>query len=61
MDGRERPVYYAMFGVVWAIAGSLGPVIGGALTEKVTWRWCFYINRKLAAYIRFLSTLLINI
>ncbi|KAI1912319.1 hypothetical protein LOZ61_003324 [Ophidiomyces ophidiicola] len=41
---RERPVYYAMFGAVWAIAGSLGPVIGGALTQKVTWRWCFYIN-----------------
>ncbi|KMU80223.1 hypothetical protein CISG_08329 [Coccidioides immitis RMSCC 3703] len=25
---RERPVYYAMFGAVWAVAGSLGPVIG---------------------------------
>ncbi|EEH10763.1 vacuolar basic amino acid transporter 2 [Histoplasma capsulatum G186AR] len=41
---RERPVYYAMFGMTWAIAGSLGPVVGGLFTEKVTWRWCFYIN-----------------
>ncbi|WEW59953.1 hypothetical protein PRK78_005435 [Emydomyces testavorans] len=41
---RERPVYYAMFGAVWAIAGALGPVIGGALTQNVTWRWCFYVN-----------------
>ncbi|KAL1958915.1 hypothetical protein VTO42DRAFT_3468 [Malbranchea cinnamomea] len=43
-SARERPVYYAMFGAVWAIAGSLGPVIGGALTQRVTWRWCFYLN-----------------
>ncbi|KLJ11333.1 hypothetical protein EMPG_13408 [Blastomyces silverae] len=41
---RYRPVYYAMFGMTWAIAGSLGPVVGGIFTEKVTWRWCFYIN-----------------
>lgn len=51
---RERPVYYAMFGMTWAIAGSLGPVVGGLFTEKVTWRWCFYINRQLLA----LSTLM---
>ncbi|EEH48118.2 uncharacterized protein PADG_04202 [Paracoccidioides brasiliensis Pb18] len=41
---RERPIYYAMFGMTWAIAGSIGPVMGGIFTEKVTWRWCFYIN-----------------
>ncbi|PGH23854.1 hypothetical protein AJ80_02102 [Polytolypa hystricis UAMH7299] len=41
---RERPIYYAMFGATWAIAGSLGPIIGGALTQEVTWRWCFYLN-----------------
>ncbi|PGH03296.1 hypothetical protein GX51_04166 [Blastomyces parvus] len=41
---RYRPIYYAMFGMTWAIAGSLGPVVGGIFTEKVSWRWCFYIN-----------------
>ncbi|KAH8694024.1 putative MFS drug transporter [Talaromyces proteolyticus] len=41
---RERPMYYGLFGVTWAVAGALGPVIGGAFTTKVTWRWCFYLN-----------------
>ncbi|KAK2794270.1 hypothetical protein FQN50_009925 [Emmonsiellopsis sp. PD_5] len=41
---RERPLYYAMFGMTWAVAGSFGPVVGGLFTEKVNWRWCFYVN-----------------
>ncbi|RJE24369.1 MFS drug transporter [Aspergillus sclerotialis] len=41
---RERPLYYSFYGITWALAGSLGPIIGGAFTTNVTWRWCFYIN-----------------
>ncbi|KAI1868202.1 hypothetical protein JX265_007025 [Neoarthrinium moseri] len=41
---RERSVYLGFSGVVWAVAGSVGPLIGGAFTESVTWRWCFWIN-----------------
>ncbi|KAL4897706.1 major facilitator superfamily domain-containing protein [Aspergillus ambiguus] len=41
---RERGMYYGLFGTTWAIAGALGPIIGGAFTTNVTWRWCFYLN-----------------
>lgn len=41
---RERGMYYGIVGGVWAVALSLGPVIGGAFTEYASWHWCFYIN-----------------
>ena len=41
---RERPLPYGVISSVWGIAGGLGPIIGGAITTRSTWRWCFYLN-----------------
>lgn len=41
---RRRSLYLGALAIVWAVAGSSGPLLGGALTELASWRWCFWIN-----------------
>lgn len=45
---RERGFYYGLVGAVWGISSAIGPVVGGLLSSKASWRWCFYINLPLS-------------
>jgi EmrB/QacA subfamily drug resistance transporter len=45
----ERARTQAAFSSVWGIASVLGPLVGGYITDAVSWRWVFFLNLPLGA------------
>ena len=41
---EERAKMQAYFSGVWGISSVIGPVIGGFITDQISWRWVFFIN-----------------
>ncbi|KAJ7221873.1 ABC transporter [Mycena rebaudengoi] len=46
---ESRPLLLGSFGAVFAISSIVGPLLGGVFAQKLTWRWCFWINLPLGA------------
>ena len=47
---HKRAIWTATMSSTFAIASIVGPVIAGAFTQKVTWRWCFYLNLPIGGF-----------
>jgi DHA2 family multidrug resistance protein len=43
-DEKKRGQAFALYGLVAVLAPSIGPTLGGWITDNYSWRWIFYIN-----------------
>jgi EmrB/QacA subfamily drug resistance transporter len=43
-DSKERGKAFGVYGAIAGAGGAVGLLLGGALTEYLSWRWCLYIN-----------------
>jgi EmrB/QacA subfamily drug resistance transporter len=41
---KERARTQGLFSAVWGLASIIGPLVGGYITEALSWRWVFYLN-----------------
>jgi EmrB/QacA subfamily drug resistance transporter len=47
--GRERGTAFGIWGATVGMAVAIGPLVGGALTTYVGWRWIFFVNVPIGA------------
>ncbi|KFY19553.1 hypothetical protein V491_04368 [Pseudogymnoascus sp. VKM F-3775] len=58
---QHRPIFQGFFGAVFAIGSVIGPLVGGTFTDKVTWRWCFYLNLPIGAVTIIVAVLILHL
>jgi MFS transporter, DHA2 family, multidrug resistance protein len=41
---QQRGLAFALYGITAVVAPTIGPTLGGWITDNYTWRWIFFIN-----------------
>jgi len=57
---QQRGVAFALYGITTIIAPTIGPTLGGWITDNYTWRWIFFINLPVGIMALFLVYRLIE-
>jgi EmrB/QacA subfamily drug resistance transporter len=42
--GKDRGTAFGVWGAITGVAVAIGPLLGGALTSGISWRWIFFVN-----------------
>jgi EmrB/QacA subfamily drug resistance transporter len=58
---RQRGKYISYFAGMFAVAGVIGPLVGGVLTDHLGWRWIFTINVPIGAASLVVTTLTLHL
>ncbi|GHA67877.1 DHA2 family efflux MFS transporter permease subunit [Streptomyces termitum] len=58
---RERGRYQGLFGAVFGATSVLGPLLGGLLTQHLSWRWVFYVNLPIGVVALFVIAAVLHI
>jgi MFS transporter, DHA2 family, multidrug resistance protein len=57
---EKRGIAFALYGVTAVVAPTIGPTLGGWITDNYTWRWIFFINLPVGMVTLFLVYRLIE-
>ncbi len=60
-QGARRVYAAAVIGTLASLAPTLGPVIGGWITDTLSWRWVFYVNLLPGVVVATLTPMLVKI
>ncbi len=59
-EEKKRGQAFALYGLVAVLAPSIGPTLGGWITDNYSWRWIFYINIPVGLLALFLTQRLVQ-